>query len=259
VKLEGRVAFITGGGGGIGGGLAEALFEKGAKLVLADRRLEAAQAQAAKYGESAIALPLDVTLPESWALARASALDRFGAVDVLCNNAGVSIEWSPLVDVPPEAFDLAIQVNLYGVYYGVKTFGPDMVSRKMGHIVNTSSVNGLVSMGTMGPYSASKFAVTALSAALRQEMAEHGVGVTAVYPGATRSGMTEAIAERRPDVMGAHANMEPVWVGRAAVRAIEQNLAHVISHPESTRRLWDPELRQLADSFGEPAQPGYIG
>jgi NAD(P)-dependent dehydrogenase (short-subunit alcohol dehydrogenase family) len=256
MDLEGKVAFITGGGGGIGGGMAEALFEKGMKVVLADLKPDDARAEAAKYGDRAIAVPLDVTSPQSWAAARAEALERFGAVDVLCNNAGVSIEWTPLVDVPPEQFDLAIKVNLYGVYYGVKAFGPDMVARKAGHIVNTSSLNGLISMGTMGPYSASKFAVTALSEALRQEMAPHGVGVSTVYPGATRSGMTAAIAERRPDVMGLQNIMEPVWVGRAVARAIEQNQAHVISHP-GPKPVWERWVNELGESFGEPAQPGY--
>jgi NAD(P)-dependent dehydrogenase (short-subunit alcohol dehydrogenase family) len=258
MELEGKVAFITGGGGGIGGGLAEAFVERGMKLVLADLELARAQTEATKYGHRAIALRIDVTSPESWHAARAEALQRFGAVDVLCNNAGVSIEWSPLVDVPLEQFDLAIKVNLYGVYNGVKAFGPDMIARRAGHIVNTSSFNGLISMGSMGPYSASKFGVTALSVALRQEMAAHGIGVSTVYPGATRSGMTSAIAKRHGDVMRTQNIMEPVWVGRAVVRAIEQNLPHVISHP-GLRPAWDAWVDQLAESFGEPAQPGYQG
>jgi NAD(P)-dependent dehydrogenase (short-subunit alcohol dehydrogenase family) len=258
MNLEGKVAFITGGGGGIGGGLAEAFYEKGMKLILADLRVEDARAEAAKYGDRAIAQPLDVTSPESWAAARAAALQHFGAVDVLCNNAGVAIEWAPLVEVPQEQFDLAMKVNLYGVYNGVKAFGPDMIGRKGGHIVNTASFNGLISMRTMGPYSASKFAVTALSVALRQEMAEHGVGVSTIYPGVTRSGMTAEIAERRPDVMRKQNIMEPVWIGRAAVRAIELNLPHVISHP-NLKATWDAWVGELADAFGEPAQPGYLG
>ena len=256
MELTGKVAFITGGGGGIGEGMAEALAEKGMKLVLADLDQGRAESEAGKYGDHALALELDVTSLESWAAAREKALGHFGQVDILCNNAGVSIPWNPLVDVPVEEFDLAIKVNLYGVYYGVKTFGPDMIARRSGHIVNTSSFNGLLSMGTMGPYSASKFGVTALSVSLRQEMAPHGVGVSTVYPGATRSRMTSAIQERYKDVMRTQKIMEPVWIGRAVVKAIEQNEAHVISHP-GLKPAWDAWMEELGASFGEPADPNY--
>ena len=256
MELNDKVAFITGGGGGIGEGMAEAFAEKGMKLVLADLDQERAEAEAGKYGERALALELDVTSPDSWASARGKAIERFGQVDVLCNNAGVSIPWNPLVNVPIEEFDLAVKVNLYGVYYGVRTFGLDMIARKSGHIVNTSSFNGLLSVATMAPYSASKFGVTALSAALRQEMAPYGVGVSTVYPGATRSRMTSAIQERYKDVMRSQNIMEPVWIGRAVVKAIEQNKAHVISHP-GLKPAWDGWMEELAASFGEPADPNY--
>jgi NAD(P)-dependent dehydrogenase (short-subunit alcohol dehydrogenase family) len=256
MELNGKVAFITGGGGGIGEGIAEAFAEQDMKLVLADLDQGRAQAQADKYGDGAFALKLDVTSLDSWAAARAEALGRFGQVDVLCNNAGVSIPWNPLVDVPVEEFDLAIKVNLYGVYFGVKTFGPHMMARRSGHIVNTSSFNGLLSMGPMGPYSASKSGVTALSVSLRQEMAAYGVGVSTVYPGATRSRMTSSIQERHKDVMRTRKIMEPVWIGRAIVKAIEQNEAHIISHP-NLRPAWDAWVGELAASFGEPADPDY--
>lgn len=258
MELVGRTAFITGGGGGIGEGMAEAFAEQGMKLVLADIAPERAEAEAAKYGHDAMAVQLDVTSPESWKGAREKALERFGQVDVLCNNAGISIVWNPLVDVPPEDFERVIKVNLFGVYHGVKTFGPDMIARKIGHIVNTSSFNGLISLGTMGPYSASKFAVTALTAALRQEMAAHGVGVSAVYPGATRSHMTSEIAARHGDAMRTQKLMEPVWLGRAVVAAIEQNKPHVISHP-GMKPVLDAWIDELLGAFGEPAQPGYAG
>ena len=257
MELGGKTAFITGGGGGIGEGLAEAFAEKGMKFVLADIDLRRAEAQAAKYGADAVGLRLDVASLESWKLAREEALDRFGQVDVLCNNAGVSIAWNALVDVPPEDFELALRVNLFGVYNGVKTFGPDMVARKSGHIVNTSSFNGLVSMGTMGPYSASKFAVTALSVALRQEMAPRGVGVSTVYPGATRSSMTSKIFARHADRVRKQKIMEPVWVGRAVVAAIERNEPHVISHP-ALKPAYEAWIGEVLGSFGEPAQPGYM-
>lgn len=256
MELAGRTAFITGGGGGIGEGLAEAFAEKGMNLVIADINADAAVAQAGKYGTAAVGLKLDVTLPNSWQRAKQCALDRFGQVDVLCNNAGISLPWQPLIDVLPGDFERAFQVNTFSVHHGVRAFGPDMIARRCGHIVNTSSFNGLISHGTMGPYSASKFAVTALTVALREEMAPHGVGVSAIYPGATRSLMTAEIFARRPDIARDRKVMEPIWIGRATVAAIEQNRPHIISHP-ALKPNYDAWVAEVAGSFGEPAQPGY--
>jgi NAD(P)-dependent dehydrogenase (short-subunit alcohol dehydrogenase family) len=258
MELNCKVAFITGGGGGIGEGMAEAFVEKGMRVVIADIDLAKAQAVAKRFGDAAMALEIDVASLHSWALARERALAHFGQVDVLCNNAGISIKWQPLVDLDPELFDRTIAINLKGVFNGVKTFGHDLMARKSGHIVNTSSLNGLLSMGSMGPYSASKFAVTALTKALRDEMAPHGVGVSAVYPGLTRSGMSMDISKANEPHMKSMQMMEPVWLGRAVVRAIENNEPHVITHPGSKPALeaWQNEI---LGAFGEPAQPGYQG
>ena len=192
MKLEGKIALITGGGGGIGGGIARAFAEKGMKLVLADINVVHAQEQAAEFGENAIAVALDVTSLASWAMARKLAHDRFGTVDVLCNNAGISMPREPLDKVPPERFARVMAINVTGVYNGVVTFAEDMRQRRSGHIVNTSSMNGLLAFGTFAAYSASKFAVTGLSEALRDELAPFGVGVSIVFPGLTRSRMSLA-------------------------------------------------------------------
>ncbi len=258
MELNGKVAFITGGGGGIGEGMAEAFVEKGMRVVIADIDMDKAQAVAKRFGEAAMAVELDVTSLHSWALARERALAHFGEVDVLCNNAGISIKWQPLVDLDPELFDKTVAINLKGVFNGVKTFGHDLMAKKSGHIVNTSSLNGLLSMGSMGPYAASKFAVTALTKALRDEMAPHGVGVSAVYPGLTRSYMSMDISKANEAHMQSMQMMEPVWLGRAVVRAIENNEPHIITHPSSKTSLeaWQAEI---LSAFGEPAQPGYQG
>jgi NAD(P)-dependent dehydrogenase (short-subunit alcohol dehydrogenase family) len=132
MDLTGKVAFITGGGGGggggIGAGMADAFAEIGMRFVLADIDEKRASDEATRFGERALALELDVTSPDSWQAARTQAIDRFGQVDVLCNNAGVSIPWNTLIEVSPEEFDLALMVNLYGVFNGVKAFGPDIWS-----------------------------------------------------------------------------------------------------------------------------------
>lgn len=267
MELKGKVAFITGGGGGIGGGMAEAFAEQGMRVVVADIDLAEAEAQVAKLDCEALALEIDVTSRESWASAKAAAYARFGQVDVLCNNAGISVEWKPLVDMEPETFDRALQINLYGVFNGVKCFGPDMIARGSGHICNTSSLNGLICMGTMGTYSASKFAVTALTDALRDEMAPHGVGVSALYPGLTRSKMSMRVrpggelnnkAPEATQAIKSMVMMEPVWLGRAVVQAIGDGRHHIISHPSAKPAL-EAWFKEILDSFGAPADPNYKG
>jgi short-subunit dehydrogenase len=144
-------------------------------------------------------------------------------------------------------------INVTGVFNGIKTFAPQMIARGSGHIVNTSSMNGLSPFGSFAAYSASKFAVLGLSDALRDELAPAGVGVSTLFPGLTRSRMAEA------DVGGAgsRANMmDPLWLGRAVVRAVENDEPYIITHPEYRDSLAARHERIMA-AFGEPAQPGY--
>ena len=261
MKLEtGKVAFVTGGGGGIGGGMAKAFAERGMKLVLADIDPALAQRQAAEFGDNAIAVALDVTSLESWAAARAAAFRRFGTVDVLCNNAGISQPREPLDQVPPETFARVMAVNVTGIYNGLVTFVASMRDRRSGHIVNTSSVNGLIAFGTFAAYSGSKFAVTGMSEALRDELAPVGVGVSILFPGLTRSRMSlgDAAAGFIPREVIEAGMMEPIWLGRAVVKAIEENSLYIISHPEH-RAVIEERFHNILAAFGEPAQPGYGG
>lgn len=263
IELSGKAVFITGGGGGIGGGMAQAFAERGARIMLADIEVGFAREEAAKLPASADAqvVALDVRSLDSWATARAAAESRFGAIDVLCNNAGISTGFKPLLEVSPEAFERVMAINVTGVYNGVRTFAPAMIARGSGHIVNTSSMNGLSPFGSFAAYSASKFAVLGLSDALREELAAAGVGVSTLFPGLTRSRMSEtdaAGAAQDPARLAAiQANMmDPVWLGRAVVRAVEHNEAYIVTHPEYRDNLAERHDRILA-AFGEPAQPGY--
>lgn len=258
MKSLGKIAFITGGGGGIGGGMAHAFAERGMKLVLADIDRDFAEAQAAIFGDAAMAVELDVTSLESWAKARALVRERFGTIDILCNNAGVSTPRLPLDEMPPDLFARVMAVNVTGVYNGIVTFAADMRERRSGHIVNTSSINGLIAHQTLSAYSASKFAVTGLSDALRDELAPFGVGVSVLFPGLTRSRMSEAGADTQEiprEVLEANM-MDPVWIGRAVVKAIEENSPYIISHPGYLPAL-QQQFERIAAAFGEPAQPGY--
>jgi NAD(P)-dependent dehydrogenase (short-subunit alcohol dehydrogenase family) len=261
MQLEGKVAFISGGGGGIGAGMAEAFIEKGMAVVVADIDLGFAREAAAKLGDQALPLYLDVTSLESWIAARDAACERFGQVDVLCNNAGISTRRTLLDEVEPAEFARVMAINVAGVHNGVVAFGPAMRARRSGHIVNTSSVNGLNPFGTFGAYSASKFAVLGLSDALRQEMEPFGVGVSTLFPGLTRSRMsldTEVGADKGKiprEVLEANM-MQPIWLGRAVARAIEQNEPYIITHPEY-RAATEARFRAILDAHREPAQPGY--
>jgi NAD(P)-dependent dehydrogenase (short-subunit alcohol dehydrogenase family) len=261
MELAGKIAFISGGGGGIGLGMAEAFIEQGMSVVLADIDIAYTTEQAEKFGPRALAVALDVTSLESWAAARAAALARFGAVDVLCNNAGISTARMALDELPPEDFARVMAINVSGVYNGIVTFSAAMRARKSGHIVNTSSVNGLNPFGTFAAYSASKFAVLGLSDALRQELAPHGVGVSTLFPGLTRSRMSldpkvGADTGQIPrEVLEANM-MQPIWLGRAVVKAIEANEAYIITHPAYKPTL-EARFQAILDAFGEPAQPGY--
>lgn len=263
MEIAGKTAFITGGGGGIGAGVAEAFVEHGARVICADVDRDHAEAVAARFGDSALAIELDVVSAQSWSRARAAAEAAFGPVDILCNNAGVATPLQPLEEVTPDAFARVFAVNVFGVYNGVAAFAGSMKARRAGHIVNTSSVNGLLPHGQFGTYTASKFAVLGLSDALRQELAPFGVGVSTLFPGLTRSRMSmradsPAAADKTRAAALDAAMMEPIWLGRAVVRAVERNDAYIVSHP-GYRAAFETRVAGLLAAFGDPAQPGYGG
>lgn len=260
-ELSGKTVFITGGGGGIGGGMARAFAERGAAIVLADIDRAFAEQEAATLPPRtrSMCLVLDVCSLEDWQAAVATVVERFGGIDVLCNNAGISTGFKPLIDTSPATFERVMGVNVVGVYNGIKAVAPTMVACGSGHIVNTSSMNGLTPFGSFAAYSASKFAVLGLSDALRDELAPAGVGVSTLFPGLTRSRMSEGDAidadpERQALI---RANMmDPLWLGRAVVRAVENNEPYIVTHPAYREGLAARHARILA-AFGEPAEPGY--
>ena len=259
MDVAGKVVVVTGGGGGIGSGIVEAFVEKGAKVALTDINLDYAKAEAARIGGETIALAHDVTSPESWAEVKAAVEAAFGPVDVLCNNAGVALSFKPMETVSDAEFDRVMAINVKGVFLGCKLFMAEMKARGSGHIVNTSSVNGLLPHGTFAVYSASKFAVTGLSEALALELAPHGVGVSILYPGFTRSRMSEGQVPGLSDEQMAMLKsrmMEPIWLGRGVVKAVEENLLHIIPHPAHKPNL-EARMDVLYAHYGEPAQPGY--
>jgi len=259
VDVSGKVVLVTGGGGGIGAGIAEAFAEMGAKVAVTDINLAYAQAEAERIGRGLIALQQDVTSPESWAKVKSEVEARLGPVDILCNNAGISLPFQPMETITLEQFDRLMSINVRGVFLGCTTFMPEMKARGGGHIVNTSSVNGQLPHQTFAVYSASKFAVAAMSEAIHDELAPCGVGVSILYPGLTRSRMSEGQVPDLPEEARKALSammMEPIWLGRAVVRAVENKTLHIITHPDHLPAL-KARIDALYAAFGEPAQPGY--
>jgi NAD(P)-dependent dehydrogenase (short-subunit alcohol dehydrogenase family) len=261
LDLAGKAALITGGGGGIGAGIAEAFVEKGMKVVITDVTLDYAKAEAARLGRGVVALHHDVTSLESWAVVKRTAENAVGPIDVLCNNAGISQPFKMLDEVAPADFDRLMAINVRGVYNGIVTFVPEMRARKSGHIVNTSSLNGLLPFATFAAYSASKFAVAGMSESLRAELEPFGVGVSILYPGLTRSRMSESMAPgmdaKAMETLRARM-MDPLWLGRAVARAVETNQPHIITHPAHGDAV-QARFQAIMAAHGEPAQPGYVG
>ncbi|PLK25897.1 SDR family oxidoreductase [Novosphingobium sp. TH158] len=261
MDVSGKVVLVTGGGGGIGAGIAEAFAEKGARIAITDINGEWAQAEAARIGHGTIALAHDVSSPESWAGVKEAVEAQLGPVDVLCNNAGISLPFKPMEEITLDQFDRCMAINVRGVFLGCHLFMPEMKARKSGHIVNTSSVNGQLPHGTFAVYSASKFAVAALSEAIRQELEPFGVGVSILYPGLTRSRMSMGQWESLPEEIKCELEgkmMDAIWLGRAVVRATEENRLHIVTHPDHLENL-KARIDTLYSAFGEPAQPGFTG
>jgi NAD(P)-dependent dehydrogenase (short-subunit alcohol dehydrogenase family) len=178
--LNGRVALVTGAGGGIGREIARRLTREGMAVAVLDRDGPAAQAVAAEIGGFAVAA--DVTSPEEAGCAVEAVLARVKQIDQLVNNAGVA--WmGPALEMPLEALQAMLRVNVEGVFIMSRPVLPHMIERRSGSIVNLASWAGKTGPAFFAGYSASKFAVIGLTQALAREMAPHGMWINAICPG----------------------------------------------------------------------------
>ena len=240
--LAGKVAVITGAGSGIGEGIARAAASAGMHVVVADIDMHKAEAVAADIGEHAMACKVDVSSLASVESLRYAALQRFGAVHLLCNNAGVWIG-ALMHDADIKDWQYLINVNLYGVIHGVKAFLPLLVKQGEGHIVNTASMGGLISGPPEGLYTTTKFAVVGLSEALLLEVADKGVGVSVLCPGLVNTNLiTQSFAVRpedlnpgidhrqpAPDVAS---GISPLAVGAQVLDAVREGSFYIITHDD---------------------------
>ncbi len=251
-ELEGRVAVVTGAASGIGLALATRLASEGMHLVLGDVEapaLEAAASALRDAGAQVEALVTDVSVAsEVDALGRA-ATERFGALHLAVNNAGVSgggLSW----EIPLETWDWVLGVNLRGVIHGVRAFVPRIIDSGGGHVVNTASMAGLTSPPFMSPYNVSKHGVVTLSESLYQELqlTHPEVGVTVVCPGWVRTRIHEADRNKPAGVPGLpegqeggaglrdivtgliEGGLEPAEVADQIVAAVRAERCYVLTH-----------------------------
>lgn len=186
MTIKTPVWFITGASSGLGKALAEAVLAKGWRAVLTARRPEALADLVAGHGDNALALTLDVTDADAVDRAVAAAEARFGRIDVAVNNAGYGY-LAAIEEGEDTAIRAQFETNVFGLIGVTKRLLPCMRARRSGHIVNVSSLGGLVAFAATGYYHATKFAVEALSESLAQEVAPLGIKVTIVEPGAFRT------------------------------------------------------------------------
>lgn len=245
-EISGRTALVTGGGSGIGRALCTALAAAGARVVVADLLMETAQRTAgliSASGGEAIAVQVDVSERDGVAAMKAAANRSFGMVDLLFANAGAT-NFERLTDMRDDDIDWIFEVNLKGVINCLRSFLPDMIEARGGHVVATASMAGLLPgwIPIHSCYTASKSAVIGLMLNLRYELEQQGVGASVLCPGPTSTGMKDNNGRYRPARFGgplegpvelppgfmADPNMnidfrEPEDVARLTLNAVRQN------------------------------------
>jgi 3-oxoacyl-[acyl-carrier protein] reductase len=191
--LDGRTAVITGGARGIGFAIAERFVAEGARVVLGDLDLDGTEEAAKRLGGAgAAAARCDVTSSADMSALIARAVDDFGSLDVMINNAGITRD-ATMRTMTEDQFDQVINVHLKGTWHGTRLAAAVMREQKSGTIVNISSISGKAGAVGQTNYSAAKAGIVGLTKAAAKEMAHHGVRVNAVQPGLIRSAMTEAL------------------------------------------------------------------
>jgi NAD(P)-dependent dehydrogenase (short-subunit alcohol dehydrogenase family) len=272
-ELTGKVAFITGGASGIGLGMAKAFLEEGMKVSLADWNVEhLAKAREQLAGNNAVHfVKTNVADRQSLRDAAQETLGAFGKIHVLCNNAGVN-GGGTAASEDFDDWDRALAVNLGGVVNGTKIIAP--IIRKQGeggHVVNTSSMAGVVPLPGLAAYSTAKYAVRGFSESLRIQLAKEGIGVSCLFPGATRTALVP-LPEDDPEHIreeGAPQFLKDLWdamrgaidpydTGRAVVSAIKENRFYIFTNREFLEEV-KQRHREIEAAFpNDEPSPGRV-
>ena len=268
-RLADRVAWISGGASGIGLAIAHRLADEKVKLVLVDieqAALDAAEAALKTKGASVLAIRADVSSGEQVAAAAKRARDTFGVVHIIVNNAGVGGNGGPMWNIAEGDWQWALGVNLWGVIHGIRHLLPALVeSGEEGHVVNTASMAGLTSTPFMGPYTATKHAVVAMSECLAKELelTKSKVKVSVLCPGFVQTNISTSDRNRAADYGSqthtpgsekfrmvlqnlVNAGQPAAKVGDNVVDAIKTNKFYILTHPEMKPAI-EHRMRQILD------------
>ncbi|MBE5683151.1 SDR family oxidoreductase [Pantoea agglomerans] len=238
-----KVILITGASSGIGAGIARELAKTDAILLLGARRESrlAALAEELQFNGAEVAIKaLDVTRREEMTQFVEYALERWGRVDVMINNAGI-MPLSPMASLRVEEWEQMIDVNIKGVLYGIASVLPTMLAHQRGHIINIASIGALAVSPTAAVYCATKFAVRAISDGLRQENSQ--LRITCVHPGVVESELASTITDPAAAEAMQHyraITLQPDAIGRAVRYAIEQpeevDVNEIVVRPTRTQQ-----------------------
>jgi len=268
-ELRGKVAVVTGGASGIGRGIATQLKAEGMHLVIGDVEQGALARTAGELG--ALGVRTDVSDLESVRALAAAATECFGAVHVVCNNAGIG-PWARIADLTIDDWRWMIGVNLWGVIHGVHVFLPLLrANPEGGHIVNTASMAGLVPTPQLGAYVVTKFGVVGLTETLAIELAEDGsrVGVSVLCPGPVHTnighssrnrpahlpeaGFADVRLEDHPLRRPGYGWMEPEEAGAVVVDAIKNGRLYALTHPFGVAGV-EQRFQRILEAFREAQQ-----
>jgi len=229
--LKGKVVVVTGAGSGIGRALTIALLRRGAEVAYSDvNELGLAETKALVAGKGrSSSHTLDVSKREQWAQHALDVEAQHGGADVIINNAGVAIS-KPFEQLPIEEFEFVMGINFWGVIYGSKTFLPLFRKRGAGHIVNISSINGMVPFAFQTPYNCSKYAVLGFSETMMQELRGEPIHITSVHPGGIRTNIARSAIGADPKMAEGFDRIARTTAESAAeqiIRGIETNRERV--------------------------------
>lgn len=279
--LRGRVAVVTGGASGIGRALADRCAAEGMKLALADVEgpaLERAEAELRAGGADVLGLRTDVSKEAEVQALAAAVFQRFGAVHLLCNNAGVG-SGGRVWELTTADWEWVLGVNLWGVIHGIRAFVPAMLrTGEEGHVVNTASLAGLISAPYVAPYHASKHAVVTLSESLHYELAAIGarLKVSVLCPGYVATRIAESTRNRPPALVAAvesqggrpeaaamsqairrrvSSGLSPAEVAAQVLRAIREERFWIFTHPRMKALIEQRHADVMAER--NPGAPAY--